>query len=565
MADLGQAGLLVGAPSASPARGRRLRRRARLLALVLAVVGAAPGAGGRALADPTPAPSAYGCSQVALAPVLPTDKGFDGSPIKPSPDSRGKWVPVVMVHGWTSTSTHREKLAGEKDRPGAFSHPIDLTTVVGPPQTVGPSLIGLLQRIPGAAVFTFDYHEYSARWVDDDHLGPALGQAIDCLSKASGEKVIIVAHSMGGLVARWALAHRGTDGRDRAEKVSSVVTFGTPEEGSLLAELLAVGADAGAATDTSGKLAVLRAILTACGQASTAQLDTGTPCDLLPSFIRAFDSQAGQALRSGSAALTALGPFPKAVRVTALAGDIKLHVADLGWFGLEPWKADVGVGDVIVDRDSAIAGAAEHRDGPCTYQLNAVQGTGDAFALVFKQVDANDVAQPLLKIFGTPCFHTNLMRIFELAEVAYRVVLNDISGRRFAPFVGTWRVHGSQLMINADGKGTTDWNAGPCFRTTSSDMCSGHASIQFTASPNGIVGTYTAVWYTTWSGANVPGYDPGTYSTQVGDSFELTVEAEGVLRTKILRSHRAPGDIAAGNPYYCAPQASPTWHDRCNA
>jgi pimeloyl-ACP methyl ester carboxylesterase len=111
---------------------------------------------------------------------------------------------------------------------------------------VGRSLIGQLQRIPGAAVFTFDYHPYLAAWIDDPHLGPALGRLIDCLYRASGEKVIIVAHSLGGLIARYAATHPGATGADRSGEISSVVTFGTPETGSVAALLLAAGTRLGA-------------------------------------------------------------------------------------------------------------------------------------------------------------------------------------------------------------------------------------------------------------------------------------------------------------------------------
>ncbi len=142
-------------------------------------------------------PARFGCAGVTLAPALTVnpDRNPDGSKVRIAPDSRGKYVSVIMVHGWTGESTHTN------DRHGTFSHKIDLTTnQVGQVQA-DRSLVGQLQRIPGAAVFTFYYHNYSARWVDDSHIGPALGTVIDCLYRATGEKVIVVAHSMGGLAS----------------------------------------------------------------------------------------------------------------------------------------------------------------------------------------------------------------------------------------------------------------------------------------------------------------------------------------------------------------------------
>jgi hypothetical protein len=131
-----------------------------------------------------PDPANIACAGVELAPQLGTDPDTnpDGSPVRISLDSRGKFVPVVMVHGWTGRSTH------DDDRTGSFSKKIDLTTNQLGQVTPSRSLVGQLQRLRGAAVFTFDYHDYSARWVDDQHIGPALGDAIDCLYQATGER-----------------------------------------------------------------------------------------------------------------------------------------------------------------------------------------------------------------------------------------------------------------------------------------------------------------------------------------------------------------------------------------
>lgn len=137
------------------------------------------------------------------APELPTERNPDGSRVRTSVDSRGKFVPVIVVHGWIGKATHSE--AGD----GAFSHKIDLSTNKHGTPSADRSLIGQIQRLGGTEVFTFDYRDYAARWVTDAHLGPALGSAIDCLHRRTGEKVIIVAHSMGGLLTRHALALGG--------------------------------------------------------------------------------------------------------------------------------------------------------------------------------------------------------------------------------------------------------------------------------------------------------------------------------------------------------------------
>jgi len=369
-------------------------------------------------------PAAIRCPGVQLAPPLhkDPDRNPDGSEVKITPDSRGKFVPVIMIHGWTGRSTHTEK------RDGAFSHRIDLST--NQLATVKPdrSLIGQLQRNPGAAVFTFDYHDYSARWIDDPHIGPALGDAIDCLYKASGEKVIIVAHSMGGLAARYALTTTGKAGVDRAAEVSTVITFGTPNTGSLAAMLGAAGADITALMNS--QLATLRLVMAACGRLSTASLQTGTLCDRLPEPVRAFDSEAGRALRYRSRQLAALKPFPQNVTVNALAGDATFEIPKLGWF-TKPWDTDkVPAGDLIVTTDSAVHGATSDTKAQCTYQLNAVRGATDTAALYFKLAAANDVAQQPLASFSGACFHPNLMRTIQLTNEAAGAVNDDIQSRQ---------------------------------------------------------------------------------------------------------------------------------------
>src|SRR5256885_10396838 len=70
-------------------------------------------------------PAAIHCDGVRLAPApldSKPDLNPDGTPVKITPDARGKFVPVVIVHGWTGSSTHTS------ERKGDFSHPIDVST-----------------------------------------------------------------------------------------------------------------------------------------------------------------------------------------------------------------------------------------------------------------------------------------------------------------------------------------------------------------------------------------------------------------------------------------------------
>lgn len=360
------------------------------------------------------------CRGVDLAPRLASDRG---TPPAQTLDGRGRYVPVVMVHGWTSRATHT------RARSGTFSHLIDLTTTPGTRLPAPRSLVGQLQRIPGAAVFTFDYHDDSAHWVTHDALGPALARAIDCLYEKSGqEKIIVVAHSLGGLITRFALTRDADGGAERARRVSTVATFGTPQTGSLVAALVAGVIDVGSAAGNRA-LGMIRLILSYCGTLTTENLKTGTLCDILPDFVQAFDSESGRALRSGSRELRDLDPFPTSVTtLDATAGDTVLKVRDAGWFAA-PWDTDdVNVGDVIVMTDSATHRARPKTLAHCAYQLNATRGATDQISLSLGQVSQSDVAQPLWKVMG-PCFHTNLMRTINLTNEVTGAINADISGR----------------------------------------------------------------------------------------------------------------------------------------
>lgn len=61
----------------------------------------------------------------------------------------------------------------------------------------------------------------------------ALARALDALPH---DRLVVVAHSMGGLDARWAIAH------GMAPRISTLITIGTPHRGTPIADLLARGA-----------------------------------------------------------------------------------------------------------------------------------------------------------------------------------------------------------------------------------------------------------------------------------------------------------------------------------
>src|SRR5450755_3062256 len=92
------------------------------------------------------------------------------------------------------------------------------------------SVSGQAAAIPGVTAWTFDYAPEAEDWVSKQEIGPDLARTISCLATISGRKVVIIAHSMGGLATQYALGQPG----QIAAQVAGLVTIGTPFEGSAL-------------------------------------------------------------------------------------------------------------------------------------------------------------------------------------------------------------------------------------------------------------------------------------------------------------------------------------------
>ncbi|MYM88917.1 alpha/beta fold hydrolase, partial [Rugamonas sp. FT82W] len=112
------------------------------------------------------------------------------------PQARG--LPVLLIHGYACNSGYWRPLSAQLARAGISHYGIDLEP-------------------PGASI---------------DAYVPQVQAAIERLCAETGSKqVIIVGHSMGGLVARAWLRRHGADA------VARVITLGTPHHGTALAHL----------------------------------------------------------------------------------------------------------------------------------------------------------------------------------------------------------------------------------------------------------------------------------------------------------------------------------------
>jgi pimeloyl-ACP methyl ester carboxylesterase len=111
--------------------------------------------------------------------------------------SQANGLPVLLVHGYACNSGYWAQLSCLLERERISHHAIDLAPL-------------------GAAI--------------DDYV-PQLHSAIEELCARTGRReLIIVAHSMGGLVARAYLRAHGS------ERIARVITLGTPHHGTSLAQ-----------------------------------------------------------------------------------------------------------------------------------------------------------------------------------------------------------------------------------------------------------------------------------------------------------------------------------------
>ncbi|MBC7514516.1 MAG: alpha/beta fold hydrolase [Herminiimonas sp.] len=114
-----------------------------------------------------------------------------------APEIFGHGVPVLLVHGYGCNSGYWQPMARAFRLAGISFHATDLEPVLG----------------------------------DIDGYLPQISRAVAVLCAAAGTtQVVIVAHSMGGLVARAWLRDNGW------QQVAALITLGTPHQGTVLAQ-----------------------------------------------------------------------------------------------------------------------------------------------------------------------------------------------------------------------------------------------------------------------------------------------------------------------------------------
>ncbi|WP_257572720.1 triacylglycerol lipase [Janthinobacterium sp. UMAB-56] len=112
----------------------------------------------------------------------------------------GQGLPVLLVHGYVCNGGYWAQLSRQLAQAGIVHDGVDLEPIAA----------------------------------DIEEFVPQVEQAIEALCARTGsERIIIVAHSMGGLVARAWLRRHG------AARVARIITLGTPHHGTALANLAA--------------------------------------------------------------------------------------------------------------------------------------------------------------------------------------------------------------------------------------------------------------------------------------------------------------------------------------
>lgn len=151
--------------------------------------------------------AAGGASKPAAAAASSTCRRSLSGSTSPTAGQQASARPVVLVHGWTGS-------------------PLSGTAAA------------LKSRLGGKiSTFTFDYSKWAADWPTNANIAPCLAQYVAQVSAAylhaGGDgKVILVAHSMGGLAIRYASSAQYTSDPITAAEAPLIISLDTPYLGS---------------------------------------------------------------------------------------------------------------------------------------------------------------------------------------------------------------------------------------------------------------------------------------------------------------------------------------------
>lgn len=366
----------------------------------------------------------------------------------------GKRTPVVLVHGFLSQ-----------------------------PSTWDQMVQTIKNDVPSVYTEAFDYSSAHTDWVDNPAIGPKLAQTITCLATSSKQagglgKVIVIAHSMGGLATRFA-ATEAPNAAEVARDLGIVITIGTPNIGS-----------------GWGNFGV-----TIRPAACTPELVLGQAPKVPANSLCASEALSG--LRNYSKQIEALPWLPSSVPLLAIAGDVSVTYS---LFTIK-LKLDTKA-DLFVSEKSAIQGTA-HLDKGGGQAIIPCGITIQSFGLLVDEVAS--IAGSL------SCWHSALThnQAVELATV--NAIKRYLASIELASYIGQWGHHDYGLTINTDGTGMDHDYFG--FTPECGDTpANRYGTLTFTPESGYAVGVYTSVTYDSCLPSSF-------HDRHVGDSFKLTPES----------------------------------------
>jgi pimeloyl-ACP methyl ester carboxylesterase len=391
----------------------------------------------------------------------------------PGKDEIKARAPVVLVHGFAP---------GKPANWGSDNAP--------------DSMFAVVNQLHGTWVSAFDYSPTNGEWVDNNANGPTLARYIHAVSRASlagqgNGKVIVVAHSMGGLLTRYA-ANVTIGDHQVADDIGMVITLGTPNTGTFEANI--------------GETA--RSIL--CWEQTYNSQNVRLPSD----FCKNWKALAG--MSDFGPKIGDLKALPAQIPLFAIAGNETFH----GQIGFAATDIPFG-GDGVVSLPSAL----HHRPGGGTSSYTTIQNPG---------------------IFDVSATHGELPKNRDIIAMVHDLIRAYIAHHPApvpAPVAtpspvlggdaywladgGKWYVHDLWIQISRGSSGLTGevgWNAGPCeFNNPSSEHCWGTAKVAFTSQQDGsLTGTYTTgSAYATSSGTPAGTFQGDPEAPKEGQSFRL--------------------------------------------
>lgn len=375
--------------------------------------------------------------------LVDPERGRDGSLPQQRPHADGHYTPILLVHGW-------------RGKPSMWSQPINLSTLKIEPSS-NHSLLGNLQKLAGAAVYTLDYGDVAEKWFLDRHAGAdRFIAAEDCLTAAaafSGHRLIVVAHSMGGLITRWSLSDAAPDGAARRDRIGIVLTLGTPYEGSVMAAAAVLLADTavrvGAALDKrfAAVVGVIHQLVALCHDVRGFG-----PCDELNALVNAL--AAVRAFAPDSREMRSLAGWPAGTNVETLAS--RTIVETGGLFFLKGF--DVDVGDVVVPVESATSGAYSERVAQCRLTDSPTAALWDGLMVAAGQkADLDARTYWLLALLGT-CFHSNEARLIQHTNEILGAIADELAREGGGSSPGAATAVVDLTPVDSHGRPVAGWS-----------------------------------------------------------------------------------------------------------